>query len=136
MNYLKNYDMVLGTVRGNFIEKSIKIVKRGGIIVSLIGPLDEAFALARGLNFGLRIIFRLMSFKIKRLAAKHDIAYSFLFVRPDGMQLTEIKKLIEEKHINPVIDKVFTFGQAQDALNYLAEGHSKGKVIITIKDIK
>lgn len=131
---LQNYDMVLGTVRGNFVEKSIKIVKHGGIIVSLIGPLDEAFARAKGLNFALRFIFGLMSFKIKRLAAKHGIEYSFLFVRPDGSQLTEIKKLIEEEKIKPVIDKVFTFGQAQDALNYLAQGHSKGKVIINIKN--
>jgi len=47
---LRGYDAVLGTVRGDSIEKSIGILKTGGRIVSLVGPLDVAFARARRLN--------------------------------------------------------------------------------------
>lgn len=127
---LRDYDAVLGTVRGDAIEKSICILKPGSKIVSIVGPLDVAFARSKRLNFVLRFVFGLMSRKIVRLAKKRDVTYSFLFVRPDGGQLADISKLIEAEHIKPVIDKVFPFDKAKDALEYLAQGHAKGKVVI------
>lgn len=129
---LRGYDAVLGTVRGNAIEKSIDILKPGSTIVSLVGPLDAAFARARRLNSFLAFVFGLMSRKIMRLARKRQVTYSFLFVHPDGDQLGEIGKLLETERIQPVIDKVFPFEQAKDALAYLAQGRSKGKVVIEI----
>lgn len=132
-NLLRGYDAVLGTVRGDALEKAIGILKSGSQIVSLIGPLDAAFARARGLNFLLRFVFGLMSRNIKRLAKKRNVAYSFLFVRPDGAQLTEIGALLDAQRIKPVIDRVFPFEQAKAALAYLAEGHAKGKVVVRIK---
>ena len=129
-NVLSGYDAVLGTVRGDAIEKSIGILKPGSRIVSLIGPLDAAFARARRLNFFLTFVFGLMSRKIMRLARKREATYSFLFVHPDGAQLTEIGKLLEAQCIKPVIDKVFPFEEAKDALEYLAQGRSKGKVVV------
>ncbi|SDI00573.1 NADPH:quinone reductase [Propionivibrio dicarboxylicus] len=130
---LRGYDAVLGTLKGDAIEKSIGILRPGGKIVSLIGPLDAAFARARGLNFVLKFVFGLMSRKIMRLAKKRDLAYSFLFVRPDGAQLAQIGTLLETGRILPVIDKVFPFDQAPEALEYLAQGHSKGKVVVRMK---
>lgn len=130
---LSGYDAVLGTVRGDAIEKSIDILKPGSVIVSLIGPLDAAFARARRLNFFLKFVFGLMSRKIRRIAGKREVAYSFLFVRPDGDQLAEIGKLLAAERIRPVIDKVFPFDQATDALAYLAQGRSKGKVVIRVR---
>jgi NADPH:quinone reductase-like Zn-dependent oxidoreductase len=130
---LRDYDVVLGTIRGDAVEKSVGILKPGGKIVSLIGPLDAAFARARGLNFALKFVFGLMSRKIMRLARKRDVTYSFLFVRPDGAQLAEIGKLLESERIHPVIDKVFPFEQAKEALEYLAQGRAKGKVVVKIK---
>jgi NADPH:quinone reductase-like Zn-dependent oxidoreductase len=130
---LRGYDAVLGTVRGDAIEKSIGILKPGSKIVSLIGPLDTAFAQARRLNFVLKFVFGLMSRKIMRLSKKQDIAYSFLFVRPDGAQLAEIGELLESERIQPVIDKVFSFDQAKEALEYLAQGRAKGKVVVKLK---
>jgi NADPH:quinone reductase-like Zn-dependent oxidoreductase len=130
---LHGYDVVLGTLRGDAIEKAIGILKPGSKIVSLIGPLDAAFARARHLNFFLAFVFGLMSRKIMRLAQKKDVTYSFLFVRPDGAQLTEIGTLLESERILPVIDKVFPFEQAQEALEYLAQGRAKGKVVVQVK---
>jgi len=130
---LRGYDAVLGTVRGDAIAKSVDILNPGARIVSLIGPLDAAFARAKGLNVILRFVFGLMSYKIKRLARKRDVSYSFLFVRPDGRQLEEIGELLESERIRPVIDKVFPFAQAKEALDYLAQGHAKGKVVVRIK---
>ena len=130
---LRGYDAVLGTIKGDVLEKAIAILKPGSKIVSLIGPLDAAFARARGLNVLLQFVFGLMSRKIRRLAKKRNVAYSFLFVHPDGTQLTEIGELFETQRIKPVIDKVFPFEQAKAALEYLAEGHAKGKVVVRIK---
>jgi len=129
-NVLRGYDAVLGTVRGDTIEKSLTILKPGSKIVSLIGPLDAAFARARGLNVVLRFVFGLMSRKIMRLARQRGVSYSFLFVRPDGGQLGHIGQLLETERIRPVIDKVFPFEQAKEALEYLAQGRSKGKVVV------
>lgn len=130
---LRGYDMALGTLRDEEIEKAIGILKPGGRIVSLVGPLDAAFGKARGLNVVLKFVFGLMSRKVMRLAAKRDVAYSFLFVRPDGAQLSEIGQLLQSGRVRPVIDQVFPFVQASEALAYLAQGRSKGKVVVQIK---
>ncbi|WP_122663391.1 NADP-dependent oxidoreductase [Pseudomonas viridiflava] len=130
---LRDYDLVLGTLRGDVIEKSVDILKPGGKIVSLVGPLDKAFARTRGLNSLLGFIFGLMSRKIMRLTRSRGVTYSFLFVRPDGDQLGEIGKLLESERVRPVIDKVFAFEQAKDALEYLAKGRARGKVVVKIK---
>lgn len=129
---LRGYDMVLGTMRGDSIEKSIQVLKPKGLIVSLIGPLDAAFAQARGMNGLFRFVFGLMSRKIMRMGKKRDVHYSFLFVRPDGGQLAEIGKLIEAGKIRPVIDRVFEFDQAREALDYLEAGRAKGKVVVKL----
>lgn len=100
--------------------------------MSLVGPLDVAFARARHLNFVLRLVFSLMSRKILRLAKKRDVRYSFLFVRPDGEQLAEIGGIIDAGSIRPVIDKVFAFDQAREALAYLETGRAKGKVVVRL----
>jgi NADPH:quinone reductase-like Zn-dependent oxidoreductase len=129
---LSGYDAILGTLRGDALAKSLRIVKPGGTVVSLIGPPDAAFARARGMNFLMRLVFGLLSRKIIRLAKKHDASYSFLFVRPDGRQLAKIGELLEASDIHPVIDKVFPFLQAKEGLAYLETGRAKGKVVVQL----
>lgn len=130
---LRNYDAVLGTVRGDAIEKSLGILKPGSRVVSLVGPLDAAFAEAKRLNFLLKFVFGLMSRKLRRLAGKKDVDYAFLFVRPDGRQLAEIAELLKAERIRPVVDQVFPFDQAKQALDYLALGRAKGKVVVRVR---
>jgi NADPH:quinone reductase-like Zn-dependent oxidoreductase len=130
---LRDYDAVLGTVRGGAIEKSLRILKPGSTVVSLIGPPDAAFARARGMNFFMVFVFGLLSRKIIRHARKRGVEYSFLFVHPDGRQLAEIGKLLEVGRIRPVIDKVFPFDQAKEGLAYLEKGRAKGKVVVQIR---
>ena len=127
---LHGYDAVLGTVKGDTIEKSLAILKPGGRIVSLVGPLDAAFARKKQLNVLLTFVFGLMSRKIMRLASKRDVSYAFMFVRPDGSQLGQIGQLLADGRIQPVIDKVFPFDQAKEALAYLAQVRAKGKVVV------
>ena len=93
---LRDYDAVLGTVRGDAIEKSLRILRPRSTVVSLIGPPDAAFARARGMNFFMVFLFGLLSRKIIRRAKKRGVAYSFLFVHPDASQLAEIGELLKE----------------------------------------
>lgn len=130
---LQGYDAVLGTVKGDALEKSLRILKPGGRIVSLIGPLDAAFAQAKKLNFFLKFVFGLMSRKLMKLAGKRGVDYAFLFVRPDGRQLAEIGELLKAERIRPVIDRVFPFDEARQALDYLAQGRAKGKVVVKLR---
>ncbi len=129
---LQGYDVVLGTIEGGVIEKSLQILRPNSRIVSLVGPLDAAFASAKGLNFILKFVFGLMSYKMNRLAKKIGATYSFLFVQANGQQLAEISKLLEAGHIVPVIDNVFPFEQTKQALAYLELGRAKGKVVVKI----
>ncbi len=127
---LGGYDAVLGTVRGDGLEKALRIVKPGGNVVSLIGPPDVAFARTRGMNFFMRFVFGLLSRKIIGLATKQDASYSFLFMRPDGRQLAQIAELLASSRIRPVIDKVVPFVEAKQALAYLEQGRARGKVVV------
>ena len=75
----------------------------------------------------------LLSRKVYRLARARDVAYSFLFVHPDGGQLAAIGALLEAGTIRPMIDKVFSFDRAKEALAYLEQGRAKGKVVVQIR---
>lgn len=130
---LQGYDAILGTLRGDALEKSLTVLKPGSKVVSLIGPPDAAFARARGMNFVMKAIFSLLSAKIIRRAKQRDADYSFLFVRPDGRQLAEIGSLLAVGRLRPVIDKVFSFEQAKDGLAYLEQGRAKGKVVVQMR---
>ena len=130
---LRNYDVVLGTVKGDTIEKSLQILKPNSNVVSLVGPPDAAFARGRSMGSFFTFVFGLLSRKIIRHARKRGGEYSFLFVHPDGRQLAEIGKLLEAGRIRPVIDKVFPFDQAKEALAYLEKGRAKGKVVVQMK---
>ena len=67
---LRDYDAVLGTIRGDAIKKSLRILKPKSNVVSLIGPPDAAFARARGMNFFMVFVFGLLSRKLIRHAKK------------------------------------------------------------------
>ena len=129
-NVLRDYDAVLGTVRGDALEKALRILRPNSTVVSLIGPPDAAFARARRMNLVMRFLFGLLSRKIIRRAKARGAAYSFLFVHPDGGQLAEIGALLKTGRIRPVVDKVFPFEQAKEALAYLEQGRAKGKVVV------
>lgn len=130
---LRDYDAVLDTLGGESLEKSFQILRPEGIVVSLVGPPDAAFGRTRGMNFLMVFVLWLLSCKMNRLARKRGVEYSFLFVHPDGSQLAEIGEFLEVGGIRPVIDKVFPFDQAKEALAYLEKGRAKGKVVVQMK---
>lgn len=130
---LKDYDLVLNSQDAKTLEKSLRILKPNGKVISISGPPDTDFANEIGSPWYLRLIMKMLSLGIKNKAKRLGVNYSFLFMRADGNQLSEITKLINDGIIKPVIDKVFPFEQTNDALGYVEAGRAKGKVVIKVK---
>lgn len=133
-NILKEYDVVLHSNKDvKILEKSLGILKKGGVLVSLTGPPTVNLVKQFGLASYFKIILNLLSGSIRRKAKKLNVRYEFLFMRADGSALSEISNLIEIEKISPVVDRVFDFEQINEAIAYVEAGRSKGKVIVKIK---
>ena len=130
---LKDYDVVLNSQDTKSLEKSLRILKPNGKVISISGPPDVGFAKQMNTPWFLKFIMKLLSFGINRKAKRLGVDYSFLFMRANGNQLTEIASLINNGAIKPVLDKVFTFEQANEALTYVEAGRTKGKVVVKVK---
>lgn len=130
---LRDYDVVLNSLGTDVLENSLKVLKPGGQLISISGPPTAEFAKAQGLAWPLRQVMRLLSLSIRRKARKQDVRYSFLFMRANGAQLQGITTLIEAGEIKPVLDRIFAFESAGEALTYVEQGRAKGKVIVQIK---
>ena len=130
---LQNYDVVLHSQDAAALEKSLRVLKPGGTLISISGPPDPAFAKGIGAPWFVRLIVRLLSAGVRKKAARRDLRYSFLFMRSDGHQLREITRLIEAGVIRPVIDRVFPFESTNEALTYIEAGRTKGKVVVKIR---
>ncbi|MCD0468549.1 NADP-dependent oxidoreductase [Flavobacterium sp. JAS] len=132
-NLLSNYDVVLNSRDKKTLEKSLRILKPGGKLISISGPPTPDFAKEIKAPWFVKIILSLISSGIRKKAKSNNIDYSFLFMKADGEQLSKITTLIESGTIKPVLDKVFPFEKTNEAISYIESGRAKGKVVIKIK---
>lgn len=130
---LSGYDVVLNSLNGETLRKSLAVLKPGGKLISISGPPDPAFAKAQRLNVFLALAVRMLSLGIRRKAKARGVDYAFLFMRANGAQLAEIAKLVEAGTIRPVMDRVVPFAATDEALTELEAGRSKGKVVVEIR---
>lgn len=109
---IKDLDIVFDTIGGKVQEKSFDVLKKGGVLVSIVQPPDEEKARKTGIKAG------------------------FVWLEPNGEQLTKLAKLMEEGELKPLIDKVFDFSEdgLRDAHELSETGHAKGKIIIKVKE--
>ena len=133
LSIVKNVDIVLDTLGGNYTKEAFQVIKNGGKVISLIGEIDGETAKEMGLNFIIRFLLSLKILKINALKKQKNALYRFIFVEPNAKQLKGIANLIDAKKIKPIIDKIFSLENAIDALCYLEKGRAKGKVIIKMK---
>lgn len=131
---LHDYDVVLDTIGGETLDKSLQVLKPGGTVISVAGPPDPAFAKEFGVNPVIRLAIAALSYRIRRRARRHQVTYSYLFMKASGDQLRELTALIDAGIIRPVVDSVFDFDQTREALAHLEQGRNKaGKVVIRMK---
>jgi NADPH:quinone reductase-like Zn-dependent oxidoreductase len=131
---LSDYDVVLDTQGGETLEKSLQVLKPGGMVISVAGPPDPLFAKEFGANWVLIQAMRALSFSIRRKAKRRSVTYKFLFMTANGEQLRELGALVDAGSIRPVIDRVFPFDETLEALTYVESGRSKGKVVVTMTE--
>lgn len=104
-----DYNAVFDTVGGETYNKSFKVLKSGGIIVSMLEKEN------------------------KELAGKYGVKVISQFTQMTRDRLEKLAELVEEGVIKVRIDKTFPLDKAAEALHHLEVGHPKGKIIIKIK---
>lgn len=127
---LQGYDVVLHSQDNQELDKSLRVLKPGGRLISISGPPDPDFAKDIGAPGFVGLVLRALSAGVRRKAKGLGLEYSFLFMKPSGDQLARIAQLIDGGAIRPVVDKVFPFENTNDALAYVEQGRAKGKVVI------
>jgi len=127
---LRDYDVVLNSQDGKTLEKSLRVLKAGGRLISISGPPDPEFGEQIRSSWLVKLIMRFLSFGIRRKARRRNVDYSFLFMKASGRQLREIARLIESGAIRPVVDRVFPFEATNEAIAYVEKGRARGKVVV------
>lgn len=130
---LRDCDVVLNSQDGVALNKSLRVLQRGGTVISISGPPDPEFGQTITAPWIVKWVMRWLSSGIRRKARSLGLRYAFLFMRANGAQLQEITRLIEQGAIRPVVDKVYPFESTNEALAYVEAGRAKGKVVIKIK---
>lgn len=130
---LQGYDVVLNSLGKDTLEKSLRVLKPGGKLISISGPPDPTFARENGSGWLLQQVMGLLSYGIRRKSRRRGVSYSFLFMKANGEQLGQITSLVETGAVRPVMDKVFPFENINEALAYVEAGRVKGKVVISVK---
>jgi NADPH:quinone reductase-like Zn-dependent oxidoreductase len=106
----KDVDVVVDGVGGETLKRSYPIVKKGGILVTLVDRIDQAEL------------------------DKHGIRGVSLEVGYNGDELAEIGKLIDAKKIKVVVSDTFPLADAAKALEKAATGHARGKIVLKVRD--
>lgn len=127
---LSGFDVVLDSLGAASLERSLTVLKKGGLAISAVGPPDPAFAEQLGRPL-LKPVMALLSFKIRRRARKLGTRYAFFFMRANGAQLTTLADLYDAGVLRPVLDRTFDFDQTLDAMTYVEQGNANGKVVVT-----
>lgn len=129
---LQGYDVVLNSQDPKTLEKSLRILRPGGKLISITGPPDAAFARELSAPRFVGLLMRLLSAGVRRKAKRLNVGYSFLFMKASGDQLARITALVDAGAIRPVMDKVFPFEATKEALAHLETGRAKGKVVVKV----
>jgi NADPH:quinone reductase-like Zn-dependent oxidoreductase len=130
---LHDYDVVLNSQDGATLDKSLRVLRPGGRIISLSGPPDPDFGKEIGAPWYVKLVMRLLSLGIRRKAKRYGVGYSFLFMKAHGAQLREISAIIDAGFIRPVVDRVFPFESTNEAMAYVESGRAKGKVVVKVR---
>ena len=130
---LHGYDVVLNSLGADVLEKSLRVLKPGGTLISISGPPDPEFAKQIGAPWFMAQVMRLLSYRIRKKARLHGASYSFLFMKASGDQLRALGALVDAGVISPVIDRVFPFASTNEAMAYVDTGRAKGKVVVRME---
>jgi NADPH:quinone reductase-like Zn-dependent oxidoreductase len=101
-------DMVLDTVGGDVQERSWKVLKKGGILVSLVSPPNSDTAVA------------------------HGVRQAFVFIEPNAGQLAEISKLVDAEVLKAIVETILPLSDATRGQELSERGHTRGKIVLRV----
>jgi alcohol dehydrogenase len=102
------YDAVFDTVGGETYRRSFKVVKKAGIIVSMLEQPDS------------------------ELMNQYDVKAIFRFTQATRERLTKLAQWIDQNNIRVNVEKKFSLEKAGDALDYQKDVHPRGKVVLAM----
>jgi alcohol dehydrogenase len=123
-------DVVFDTQGGETLLRSFSVVKQRGVVVTVGGKPDGKFAKAWGLNPFLAFVLGVLAWPITRRARARQAHFEYLFMRPDGEQLSKIAALMASGTIAATVDRTFPFAETKQALAYVESGRAVGKVVV------
>lgn len=130
---LSGYDLVVDSLGGRNLEKSLTVLKPHGLAIGVAGPPDAGFAKQLGAPAILGVVMNQLSRKIRRQAKALGVRYEFLFMHASGSQLRELGALYDAGELRPVIDRTFAFDETIKAMAYVEDGRTTaGKVVVTM----
>jgi NADPH:quinone reductase-like Zn-dependent oxidoreductase len=106
----KDVDVVLDSIGRDTLARSYDVVKKGGIIVSIVARPDPAEL------------------------EEHGIRGAALSVEPNSQELAEIGKLIDDKKIKVIVSQTFALSDAAKAQEQVATGHTRGKIVLKVAE--
>lgn len=106
-------DIVFDMVGGDTLERSWKVVKQGGVLVSVVSPYPSSF---------------------EKEAKEHSVRPVWFIVEPNRDQLIQIGELIDMGRIRPIVERVFPLSEARQAYEQGARGHTRGKIVLRVVD--
>lgn len=107
---VKNVDVVLETAGKETLERSYPVVKKGGYLVSIVGPTDPAKVQQYGIQ-------------------APPLALS-------ASALSELTKLFDAKKIKAVVTETLPLSEAQKAQEQVGTHHTRGKIVLKVGDEK
>ncbi|MFD8086398.1 NADP-dependent oxidoreductase [Kitasatospora sp. NPDC059722] len=110
---VRDVDVVLDPLGGGSPARSLRSVRRGGTLVSLLPP-DAAFPRAEAEAAGVRA--------------------DFMLVEPDHLGLREITRLVEDGRLRVVVDTVLPLERAAEAHRLGELGRTTGKIVLAVTD--
>ncbi|WP_199725162.1 NADP-dependent oxidoreductase [Neisseria weixii] len=130
---LKDYDVVLNSLDKKTLLNSLKVMKKGGRLISISGPPTPAYAKKADLNVFLQLAMYFLSRGVRCASCRKKVDYQFLFMQANGKQLAQIARLIEQGHIKPYTQSVYPFEQINQAFDELECGRTRGKIVVTMQ---
>ncbi|MCK9294468.1 MAG: NADP-dependent oxidoreductase [Desulfobulbaceae bacterium] len=103
-------DVVLDLLSGETRERSLPLLRKNGILVTTLPPEPPA-----------------------EVQAKYQVRAAAMLVRPDRLQLGEIARLIDSGKVRPTVQS-YPFAEFQQALRQSQNGHTRGKVVLVIRN--
>ena len=124
-NILDHYDAVLDLVGGETYIKSFKVIKNGGIIVSLLEtPREDCSEKYAAMLAHLR----------EETGENPKITATFMLTGVTQDRLTQLSLLVDKGVLEVILDKTFSLEKTNEALEYQEKHHPRGKVVVQVFD--